>query len=120
MAWANKKVIPASCADLDRGEIKAELIARDGNISAAAKALGVPAPDLRKLVWATDLADMVFEQIEQGLDEAHGGVAGGAFRPRQDAPAAGGENLADPNRRRAAARLGRGDSRRAGGRDPPP
>lgn len=70
MAWANKKVIPASCAHLDRGEIKAELIERDGNISAAAKALGVPAPDLRKLVWATDLADTVFEQIEQGLDEA--------------------------------------------------
>jgi hypothetical protein len=70
MAWANPKVIPASCAHLDRGAIKAGLVEHDGNISAAAKKLRVPAPDLRKLVWQTDLADVVYEQIEQGLDEA--------------------------------------------------
>jgi hypothetical protein len=70
MAWANPKVIPASCAGLDFNEIKAELIKTNGNVSAAAKALGVPSPDLRKLVWSTKLGDVVFEQREEVLDEA--------------------------------------------------
>ena len=70
MAWTNHKVIPASCADLDFREIAAELIKTRGNVTAAAKALGVPSADLRRLVWSTKLAEVVGEAIEEVLDEA--------------------------------------------------
>jgi hypothetical protein len=68
---SQKLPVPASCAHLDLAAIKAELIRTEGNITAAATALSVPSADLRKLVWSTtSLADAVFEQIEQMIDEA--------------------------------------------------
>jgi hypothetical protein len=70
MGWANQKIIPKSCADLDFHAIEAELIKTSGNITAAATALSVPSADLRKLVWSTKLADTVYEAIEERLDEA--------------------------------------------------
>ena len=70
MAWANPKVIPASCAHLEFCELKAELIRNHGNVTAAAKTLGVPSADLRRLVWSTKLADSVYEAVEETLDEA--------------------------------------------------
>ena len=72
MAWSAQKLIPPSCIHLDRCAIEAELIATDGNITAAAKALEVPSADLRRLVWSTDLAETVYEAIEGVLDEAQG------------------------------------------------
>lgn len=73
MAWANPKVIPASCAHLNFHELEAELIKNHGNVTATAKALGVPPPDLRKLVWSTQrLVDTVYEAVEERLDEAQG------------------------------------------------
>ncbi len=72
MAWANPKVIPASCADLVFHELEAELIKHHGNVTAAAKKLGVPSADLRRLVWSTKLADTVYEAVEETLDEAQG------------------------------------------------
>ena len=70
MAWANPKVIPASCAHLEFRELEAELIRNHGNVTAAAKKLGVPIPDLRRLVWSTKLANSVYEAVEETLDEA--------------------------------------------------
>jgi hypothetical protein len=70
MAWSAGKIIPASCAHLDFRELEAALIKAYGNVTATAKALGVPSGDLRKLVWSTKLADTVFEQTEQTLDRA--------------------------------------------------
>jgi hypothetical protein len=68
MAWSTKIT---SCAHLDVREIERELIKARGNVTAAAKVLGVPSADLRKLVWAnTALVDAVFEAVEATLDEA--------------------------------------------------
>jgi hypothetical protein len=66
----SKPAVPASCAGLDPVAVEAELIRTRGNVTAAAKTLGVPAPDLRRVVWSSSLADTVYEQIEQTLDEA--------------------------------------------------
>jgi hypothetical protein len=68
---SQKLPVPASCAHLDLAAIKAELIRTEGNITAAATALSVPSADLRKLVWSTaSLTDVIFEQLEQMIDEA--------------------------------------------------
>jgi hypothetical protein len=68
---SQKLPVPASCALLDLAAIEAELVRTEGNVTAAATALSVPSADLRKLVWSTtSLADAVFEQIEQMIDEA--------------------------------------------------
>jgi hypothetical protein len=70
MGWSTHKIVPASCQRLDFHEIETELIRNDGNVTATAKALGVPSADLRKLVWSTKLADTVYEVAEGKLDEA--------------------------------------------------
>jgi hypothetical protein len=63
--------IPPSCAHLDLAEVERELIRRDCNVSAAAKALGVPVHDLRLLTRARPrLMDVAFEAVERSLDEA--------------------------------------------------
>ena len=70
MAWANPKVIPASCAHLEFRELEAALIRAEGNVTATAKALGVPPPDLRRLVYSTKLLETVYEAVEEMLDDA--------------------------------------------------
>ena len=66
-----KAVIPASCRSLDLNKAAKELISRQGNITAAAKALGVPAHDLRLLTRAQPrLIEAAFEAEEQALDKA--------------------------------------------------
>jgi hypothetical protein len=65
------KPIPTSCAHLDLSEVERELIRRDCNVSAAAKALGVPVRDLRLLTRARPkLMEAAFEAVERLLDEA--------------------------------------------------
>jgi hypothetical protein len=70
MAWAARTIIPESCAHLDFASIEAELARTRGNVSGAAKKLGVPTRDLRKLVWSSELADTVFEAVETVVDDA--------------------------------------------------
>jgi len=66
-----KAVIPASCRNLDLNKAAKELISRQGNVTAAAKALGVPAHDLRLLTRAQPrLIEAAFEAEEQALDKA--------------------------------------------------
>ena len=66
-----KAVVPASCRGLDLNKAAKELISRQGNITAAAKALGVPAHDLRLLTRAQPrLIEAAFEAEEQALDRA--------------------------------------------------
>jgi hypothetical protein len=68
---SQKLPVPASCAHLDLAAIKAALVRTEGNITAAARALTVSSADLRKLVWSTaSLTDVIFEQLEQMIDEA--------------------------------------------------
>jgi hypothetical protein len=68
---SQKLPVPASCAHLDLAAIEGELVRTEGNVTAAATALFVPSADLRKMVWSTRLlTDVIFEQIEQMIDEA--------------------------------------------------
>jgi len=68
---SQKLPVPANCAHLGLAAIEAELVRTEGNVTAAATALCVPSADLRKLVWSTtSLADVIFEQLEQMIDEA--------------------------------------------------
>jgi hypothetical protein len=66
----SKSALPASCAHLDFAAVEAELVRTSGNVTAAARKLSVPAPDLRRLVWSSSLANTIYEQLEQTLDEA--------------------------------------------------
>jgi hypothetical protein len=62
---------PASCADLDLPAVERELIRTGANVSAAAKALGVPVHDLRVLTRTRPrLIEVALEAEEQRLDEA--------------------------------------------------
>jgi hypothetical protein len=66
-----KRIIPLSCRGLDLDQAAKELIRTQGNVSAAAKALGVPVHDLRLLTRAEPrLIEAAFEAEEQALDEA--------------------------------------------------
>jgi hypothetical protein len=72
MTWpARRPAVPANCKVLDLAIVERALVDLRGNVTAAARSLSVPSVDLRKLVWATPLlADAVFEQLEQKIDEA--------------------------------------------------
>jgi hypothetical protein len=70
MSWpARRPAVPANCKALDLAIVERTLVDLRGNVAAAARSLCVPS--VRKLVWATPLlADAVFEQLEQKIDEA--------------------------------------------------
>lgn len=72
MPWRKRgRTIPESCADLDLEAVGRELVRVSGNVSAAARALGVPARDLRLLTYAVpELIDAALEAEEQALDGA--------------------------------------------------
>ena len=79
MPWRKRgRTIPASCADLDLEAAGRALISAGGNVSAAAKALNVPAHDLRLLTFAfPELIDAALEVEERALDEALAAVVRG-------------------------------------------
>jgi hypothetical protein len=63
--------IPSSCRSVNLDKAAKELIRTQGNVTAAAKALGVPAHDLRLLTRAHPrLIEAAFEAEEQALDRA--------------------------------------------------
>ncbi len=65
------KRVPESVAHLDVEIVAAALIRSDANIGNAARALGVPSGDLRKLVLIDQrLADAALEAVELRLDDA--------------------------------------------------
>ena len=65
------KRIPESVAHLDIEIVTAALIRHDANVRNAARALGVPSGDLRKLVLIDQrLADAALEAVELRLDDA--------------------------------------------------
>jgi hypothetical protein len=72
MLWRKRgRTIPESCADLDLEAAAGELIRTGGAVSAAARALGIPTPDLRRLVYARpELLDAALEAEERTLDAA--------------------------------------------------
>ena len=65
------RCIPKSVAHLDIEIVAAALISHDSNGRNAARALGVPSGDLRKLVLVDQrLADAALEAVELRLDDA--------------------------------------------------
>ena len=65
------KRVPESVAHLDVEIVAAALIHHDANVRNAARALGVPSGDLRKLVLVDQrLADAALEAVELRLDDA--------------------------------------------------
>jgi hypothetical protein len=63
--------LPASVASLDLGVVTEVLVRHECNVSDASQDLGVPASDLRRLLWSNaKLQDEVYEVIEARLDAA--------------------------------------------------
>ena len=70
------KRIPESVAHLDVEIVAAALIRHDANVRNAARALGVPSGDLRKLVLVDQrLADAALEAVELRLDDAEANLS---------------------------------------------
>lgn len=70
-----RPAIPGSCRGLELKVIERTLFDKRGNVSAAATALGLPSADLRQLVWSIpSLGDVVYEKLEQAIDEAEQAV----------------------------------------------
>ena len=70
------KRIPESVAHLDIEIVAAALIHNDANVRNAARALGVPTGDLRKLVLVDQrLADAALEAVELRLDDAEANLS---------------------------------------------
>jgi hypothetical protein len=66
----SREAIPISCRELDLSAVEAELVKHRCNLAAAARALGVPASDLRRLVSWGPLAAAASEQVERAIDKA--------------------------------------------------
>lgn len=75
------RALPVSCRELDLATVEAELVKYRCNVVATARALGVPASDLRRLVSWGPLATAVSEQVEQAIDRAEGMLREGLDSP---------------------------------------
>ena len=73
--------IPFSCRELDLAEVEEVLVRHNCNIAKAAKELGIPASDLRRLVTWGPLKDAAAERVEQAIDEAEAGLIAGLRSP---------------------------------------
>jgi len=62
----SRSSLPVSCRELDLAAVEAELVKHRCNIAAAARALGVPALDLRRLASLGPLAAAASEQGRAG------------------------------------------------------
>jgi hypothetical protein len=77
----SREAIPVSCRELDLATVEAELVKHRCNVAATARALGVQASDLRRLVSWGPLAAAASEQVEQAIDEAEAVLCDGADSP---------------------------------------
>jgi hypothetical protein len=69
-------VVAASVADLDHSVVAAVLSRHSCNVTDAARDLGVPPSDLRRLLWANPkLQDEAFEVVEGRIDLAESNIA---------------------------------------------
>jgi hypothetical protein len=75
------RALPVSCRELDLAAVEAELVRHRCNIARAARALGVPASDLRRLVSWGPLAAAASEQVEQAIDDAEAVLRDGLRSP---------------------------------------
>jgi hypothetical protein len=62
---------PSSCEHLSFAAIQQALLDKRGSVTGAARALGVPSSDLRRLAQESPaLVEAAYEAMEQGLDQA--------------------------------------------------
>ena len=98
------------------GAIERELLDKCGNVSAAARALGVSSLDLRRLVGSRpSLADAVYEGTERAIDDAVQVLLDGLEQPDKTQRVAAAAFLL----RHTEAGRRRGWGRRAGAHDEP-
>lgn len=75
-------VIPPSCAHLDPKRVIRELERAEGNVSAAARRLGAPIIDLRRMTRARpELMEVALEAAERAMDEAEAAIYEGLDSP---------------------------------------
>ena len=99
------RALPVSCRELDLATVEAELVKYRCNVVATARALGVPASDLRRLVSWGPLATAVSEQVEQAIDRAEGMLREGLELARPHGAAQGCDGAFDAEPGWAAAGL---------------
>jgi hypothetical protein len=72
----NAHSVPSTLADLDLSLVVEALARTSCNVTDAAAALGVPAGDLRRLLWARPaLQEAAFEVVEARIDKAEKNIA---------------------------------------------
>jgi hypothetical protein len=72
----SKPVVPTAAAGLDHAVVVEALARHACNITDASQDLGIPASDLRRLLWAnSQLQDQVLEAVEARLDTAEKNIA---------------------------------------------
>ena len=69
--------IPISCRELDLAVVEEVLVRCNCCIAKAAKELGIPASDLRRLVIWGPLKDAATERVEQAIDDAQATLIAG-------------------------------------------
>ena len=112
--------VPISCRELDLAVVEEVLVRCNCCIAKAAKELGIPASDLRRLVIWGPLKDAATERVEQAIDDAaggHGDCRGAARSGRQwHRVKSGADVYVDQAaaRRRGLERVGVGDEGRSG------
>jgi hypothetical protein len=75
------RALPVSCCELDLATVEAELVRARCNIALAARRLGVPSSDLRRLVSWGPLPAAASEQVEQAIDRAEAVLIDGLESP---------------------------------------
>jgi hypothetical protein len=73
--------VPVSCRELDLAAVEAALVQYRCNVAGAARALGVPASDLRRLAAWGPLAAAASEHVEQAIDAAEAVLRDGLDSP---------------------------------------
>jgi hypothetical protein len=75
------EAIPVSCRELDLAAVEETLVKHHCNVAKAAKELGIPASDLRRLVSWGPLAEAAAERVEQSIDDAQAALIAGLRSP---------------------------------------
>jgi hypothetical protein len=73
--------VPPSCRELDLAAVEETLVKHNCNIARAARELGIPASDLRRLATWGPLAEAAAERVEQAIDEAEASLIAGLRSP---------------------------------------
>jgi hypothetical protein len=80
-----RRPVPASVSGLDPVRVARVLVKRQANVSAAARDLGVPSADLRKLTWSHPwLVEVALEEAERLVDRAEARLTAALDGPHPD------------------------------------